>query len=120
METSLCSAWLVRVLRTHHIKGGKNGCLRSITDIIVCSFLFPTPGFLLQTVIMNEALTVFSSRGPFREKNLSIPAAAGSSPLMPLLVFWPLLAPRRRHCFSARALLVWCELYDMREKKKKN
>jgi len=28
------------------------------------------------------------------------PAADGSSPSMPLLVFWPLLAPRRRPCFS--------------------
>ena len=45
--------------------------------------------------------TLFSSRGPFKEKNLSIPAAVGSSPSMPRLVFWPLLAPRRRHCFSA-------------------
>jgi len=26
-----------------------------------------------QTVMMNDALTVFSSRGPFREQNLSIP-----------------------------------------------
>jgi len=51
--------------------------------------------------MMNDALTVFFSRGPFREKNLSIPAAAGSSPSMPLLVFWPLLAPRRWRYFSA-------------------
>jgi len=42
-----------------------------------------------------------NKKGAFREKNLSIPAAAGSSPSMPLLVFWPLLAPRHRHCFSA-------------------
>ena len=67
---------------------------------------------------MNDALTLFSSGGRFREKNLSIPAASGSSPSMPLLVFWPLLAPRRRHCFLAlRSVLLWCELYDMRENK---
>jgi len=37
------------------------------------------------------------------------------SPSMPLLVFWPLLALRRRHYFSLCALLLWCELYDMRD-----
>ena len=44
---------------------------------------------------------------PFREKNLSIPVAAGSSPSMPLLVFWPLLAPRRCRCFSALRSASW-------------
>jgi len=29
----------------------------------------------------------FSLQRPFREKNLSIPAAAGTSPSMPLMVF---------------------------------
>jgi len=44
---------------------------------------------------------VFARTGPlYRKKNLSIPAAAGFSPSMPLLVFWPLLAPQRRQCFS--------------------
>ena len=32
-----------------------------------------------------------------------------------ILVFLPLLAPRRRHCFPLCALLLWCELYDMRD-----
>jgi len=54
----------------------------------------------LQAKIQNKEKETFY-RGPFREKNLSIPAAAGFSPSMPLLVFWPLLAPRRRHYFSA-------------------
>jgi len=40
------------------------------------SFL-PTPGFLFQTVMVNDALRLISSREPFRENNLSIPAAAG-------------------------------------------
>jgi len=42
-----------------------------------------------------------------KEKNLLIPAAAGSSPSMQLLVFWPLLALGRWHYFSAlRSALV--------------
>ena len=37
---------------------------------------------------------------------------------MPLLVFWPLLAPRRQHCFSAlrSAVVVWI-VWDERQKK---
>jgi len=35
------------------------------------------------------------------------------------LVFWPLLAPRRRQGFSLCALLFSMRVYDMREKKKK-
>jgi len=43
-----------------------------------------------------------------------------SSPSMPLLIFWPLLALRRWHCFFRLcALLLWCELYDMRDTKQK-
>jgi len=34
------------------------------------------------------------------------------------LVFWPLLAPRRRQCFSLCALLFCACVYDMRDKKK--
>jgi len=68
--------------------------------------------------VLEEKKALLSSRGPFREKNLSIPAAAGSSPSMPLLVFWPLLAPRRRHFSRLCALLLWCELYDMRDQQK--
>jgi len=64
-------------------------------------------------VMMNDALTLFSFRGPFREKNLSIPAAVGSSPSMPRLVFWPLFAPRRWRFSRLCAQLLWCELYDM-------
>jgi len=50
-----------------------------------------------------------------QKKDLLIPAAAGSSPSMQPLVFWP-----RAGAFGARAILelcaqlVWCELYDMR------
>jgi len=35
--------------------------------------------------VWTYAMPLFSARGPSREKNLSIPAAAGSSPSMPLL-----------------------------------
>jgi len=35
------------------------------------------------------------------------------------LVFWPLLAPRRRQCFSLCALLFCVRVYDMEIKKKK-
>jgi len=48
-----------------------------------------------------------------KEKNLLIPAAAGSSPSMQPLVFWP-----RADAFGAGAILelcaqlVWCELYE--------
>ena len=35
---------------------------------------------------VDDALTIFSSRGPYREKNLSIPAAAGS--LLPRCLCW--------------------------------
>jgi len=55
-----------------------------------------------------------------KEKDILIPAAAGSSPSMQPLVFWP-----RAGAFGARAILelcaqlVWCELYDMKDEKKK-
>jgi len=53
-------------------------------------------------------------------RNLSIPAAAGSSPSMPLLVFWPLLAPRRWHYFSAlrSAVVEWVVWYESTKKEK--
>jgi len=57
----------------------------------------------------------FSLPGPFKEKNLSIPAAAGSFLSMPLLVCWP-----RAGAFGTSAILppcaqlLWCELYDMK------
>jgi len=58
----------------------------------------------------------FSLRGPFREKNLLIPAAAGS----PLLVFWPLASA----CGAVEVLprcaqLVLCELYAIKDLQKK-
>jgi len=37
------------------------------------------------------------------------------SPSMQPLVFWPLLAPRRRQCFSLCALLFCVRVYDMRD-----
>jgi len=46
-------------------------------------------------------LTICSSRGPSREKNLLIPAAAGSPPSMPLLVVWP-----HAGAFGASAILL--------------
>jgi hypothetical protein len=65
----------------------------------------------------------FRSRGPFREKNLSIPAAAGS---FSLDASSGLLATLRRFGAGpvlqlwAQLLLLWCELYDMMNEKKKN
>jgi len=47
-------------------------CLRSITDIIVFSHFY---FFLLQTVMMNDALTVFSSPPSFPPKFPWLPAA---------------------------------------------
>jgi len=50
------------------------------------------------------------------EKNLLIPAAAGSSPSMQPLVLW-----LRADAFGAGAILelgaqlVWCQLYDMKD-----
>jgi len=41
------------------------------------------------------------------------------SPSMQPLVFWPLLAPRRRQCFSPCALLFFVCVYEKRKKKKK-
>ena len=64
----------------------------------------------------------FSLRGPFREKNLSIPAAAGSSsPSMPFLVFWPLAgAWGAGEILPPCAQLLWCELYIMKDLHTKN
>jgi len=51
-----------------------------------------------------------------KDKNLLIPAAAGSPPSMRPLVFWP-----RAGAFGAGAILelcaqlVWRELYDMKD-----
>jgi len=42
----------------------------------------------------------------------------GFSPSMQPLVFWPLLAPRPRQCFSLCAPLVCVCVYDMRDKQK--
>ena len=81
------------------------GCATRIRE-----YLFNTWGVgVLRMHEQRDVLTTFDDghsddfllRRPFREKNFSIPAAAGSTPSMPLLVFWPLLSPRRRHCFSA-------------------
>jgi len=48
--------------------------------------------------------------------NKQTTAAAGSSPPMTLMVFWPLLALRRWHCFFRLcAQLSWCELYVMKD-----
>jgi len=54
-----------------------------------------------------------------KEKNLLIPAAAGSSPSMQLLVFWPHAgACGAGEVLSRYAQLLWRELYDMRDTKK--
>jgi len=51
-----------------------------------------------------------------RNRNLSIPATAGSSPSMPHLVLWPLLALRRRPRFALRsACVVWVVWYEENE-----
>jgi len=62
----------------------------------------------------------FGFKKKSREKNLLIPAAAGFSPSMQHLVFWPhagawgagvILPPCAR--------ILWCELYVMKSTKKK-
>jgi len=47
-----------------------------------------------------EGRRYWPEEGRIKEEALDT-AAAGSSPSMALLVYWPLLAPQRRHCFSA-------------------
>jgi len=49
-----------------------------------------------------------------KEKNLLIPAAAGSSPSMQLLVFWPPAGAFGPGRFLSSAKLVGCELGDMK------
>jgi len=61
-------------------------------------------------------LTIFLFEDLSGRKNLSIPGAAGSSPSIPLLVFWPRAGPFGTSAIrSPCAQLLWCELYDMKE-----
>ena len=63
-----------------------------------------------------DALTTFLYQGPLREKNLSIPAAAGFFSLdasSGLLATASASAPAM--FLALRSLLLWCELYDMRD-----
>ena len=59
---------------------------------------------------------IFSFDSLLKEKNLRIPAVAGSSPSMQPLVFWPLAgAWGAGEILPPCAQLLWCELYVMKD-----